>query len=118
VASMATGPLQRTDSLPSSGKQATRFLDTEGSAPSPQYLEVSHPGVTGDLGDVIVFTSPTLAQGFIPDLRQRQVAGTVTSDANTISGSHTTAPRFDIPLDSLPRSGFVLAARLAGPSGL
>ena len=120
TASLSAVSLERIDSLPSNGKQSVRFVDTVGSAPAPQSLEVARDDNTSDLGDVLLYTSPTLARGFSPDLRQFQIGGVITPDfGNLVTNSHTTAPTFRVPMSDLPAGvSYVLVARFAGPAEL
>lgn len=104
--------------LSSTGRQALRSITQGGSARSEGRFQLSH--ATAGLGDVIVFSCPSLGTGYTPDLRRwRTSGGTPTASASTVSGTRETfvGVTFNVPAAQLPRGGYLLYARVRATSG-
>lgn len=103
-----------TQSLPDSstaGHQQSLAIVPGGSARTQAQIEVAH--ATAGLGEVTVFTAP-LGQAYNPGARRWLVSSDtviVSADGNyqTITGPSI----YDVPVATLPKGGYVVAARMA-----
>lgn len=105
----------------STGRESLRLLAVEGSARSTGSLEIGHE--TAALGETIVYTTPRLADGYDPRLRQylNLTGVTTTTDSTTVTGLISSRSSgsfvFDIPAAILPPGPFLLMARARFPGG-
>lgn len=97
-------------------RQLSRTLSIAGSARTQGSLSLAD--ASDALGDVLVYTTPTVPGLATPNLRQFLVlSGTETPDASTVSGFNSEmniAHRFDIPAENLQAGGHVFMARITG----
>lgn len=97
-------------------RQLSRTLSIAGSARTQGSLSLSD--ASDALGDVLVYTTPTVPGLATPNLRQfLTLSGTITPDATTVSGFNSemnVAHYFDVPVDQLRPGGHVLMARITG----
>lgn len=117
--------LNKTNQLSTGGtaRESLRSIPVRGSVRTPGALAIHHD--TSALGDVLVYTSDDLGSGYRPDLRRwRTAGGTVTADANLISGSSepisnsgASPTTWLIPATNLPPGPYVLMARLKDSAG-
>ena len=93
----------------STGLQTLRQTVVTGSARTAASIEISHP--TAGLGDVLLYTSEELANGYDPAL-SRWATGLTDSTA-TVSGKIGDTSRTHlVPSSMLPDGGYVLLARV------
>lgn len=97
------------------GNQAARTLEIGGSARGEGTLAVS---ASVGLGDALLYTAPDLGDGFRPDWRRFQTAGTSTTDTDAMNGSYVPANTgvFAAPASSLRPGAYVVLARVKGSS--
>lgn len=99
------------------GREKVVEVQVPGSARCPMTLQVSH--ATSSLGDVLVYSSPALVDGYVPNIMQ-WATSTRTTDASTVSGSRittSTGRSFDVPTRFLPEGTFQVVARMRRTSG-
>lgn len=71
-----------------SAKVSMQSIPVKGSVRTPASVTIAHD--TADLGDVLVFSCPDFADGFIPDLRRfKSITGGTGTTGGAISGSTT-----------------------------
>ena len=103
-----------------SGRESQRYIEVTGSARTPASIAIEH--ATAALGDVLVYTSPELATGYTPALRNFITSnpnGTTGPGATGVSGFISTGDNnivFDVPASSLPAGPHLLMAPLSGYS--
>lgn len=105
--------------LSTTGRQSLRSITVGGSARTQGRFMLEH--ATAGLGDGVVFSCPSLATGYSPELRRWKTAGaaTPTTDTTTVSGIREDFgdPVFNVPAAQLPRGGYLLYARVRATSG-
>lgn len=94
-----------------SANQGGQSLTIEGSARSEGTLAVS---AAVGLGDTLVYTCPDLGDGFRPDVRRFQTAGTSSADADAINGTYVPGNTgvFEVPASSLRAGAYAVLARV------
>ncbi|MCL8026307.1 hypothetical protein [Nocardioides bruguierae] len=124
---LAIDNLRRESTLPTTsptGRESTRTITVQGSAPTQGRLEVSHP--TLPLGTVIVYTAPVLGQGgYTPDLmKYLDISPYSIADAGGLYGTRTAIGRsedsdsvtFRVPAAALPEGSYQLLGRPYNPA--
>lgn len=111
--------VEKTDVAPmaSTKRQKVTVCEVPGSARTPAALSVSH--ASSALGNVLVYTCPELASGYVPALSTWATAAGSTVEG-TISGqefSVSSTDRFSVPARTLPSGEFELLVRARRTSG-
>lgn len=110
--------LAKSDVAPSTGtlRQKATAVSVPGSARTPATLQVSH--ASSALGDVLVYTSPALAAGYVPALSPWAVSAgtTVATNISGKSWSLASGESFDFPASILPRGAYQIVARVKDQS--
>lgn len=106
------------------GRETLRQVSIQGSARTSGRMAIEHE--TAALGDVILYSRPSLGASSTPDLRRWRTTGSVapTADTGIVSGARevigtasATATVFQVPASTLPRGGYLIYARVNSSSG-
>lgn len=92
--------------------QQVRTLAIAGAMRTEASFEISAPA---GLGDVVLYTCPDRGDGYRPDLRRWQTAGTSTSDAAAVNGSYVAAgsgATFKAPASMYRPGAYAVLARI------
>lgn len=107
----------------SSAAQKFRSFDVIGSARTEGTFAVASPAGVAGLGDVLLYTTPDLGDGFRPDLKRWLVSGSTTADSTAVTGTYVTlepvaanAKTFEAPATSFRPGAYAVLARVKNTS--
>jgi hypothetical protein len=99
--------------------QKMRSFEVLGSARTEGTFAISSPAGVAGLGDVLLYTTPDLGDGFRPDLKRWLVSGSTTVDAAAVTGTYVGlqatgagARTFEAPATSFRPGAYAVLARL------
>ncbi|WP_292605981.1 hypothetical protein [Nocardioides sp. REDSEA-S30_B4] len=110
--------LEKSDVAPTTTtlRQKVTAVNVPGSARTPVSLSLSHE--TDALGDVLIYTSPALAAGYVPALSPFATSSGSTEAGNVSGRKWTNLVTFDVPAAMLPRGSFQLVVRSLSGSAI